>query len=79
MYNNYEKFLLAGDFNTEDEHEALTTFLSEQNAKKLVKEKTCFKSIKNPSRIDLLVTNAPLSFQGTTTLSVGLSGFHKRQ
>ena len=77
VYSNYDKFLLAGDFNTEEEHEALKSFLFERNAKNLVKEKTCFKSITNPSCIDLFVTNSPQSFQGTTTMAVGLSDFHK--
>ena len=40
VYSSYDKFLLAGDFNTEEEDEALNNFLFERNAKNLVKEKT---------------------------------------
>ena len=48
-YSSYEKVLLAGDFNIDVEEEILEEFLFEQNIKNLVKEKTCFKSIENPS------------------------------
>ena len=77
VYSNYDKFLLAGDFNMEDKETVLSDFLFEYKAKNLVKEKTCFKSIENPSCIDLFITNSFRSFQNTTTLSTGLSDFHK--
>ena len=76
-YSGYEKILLAGDFNTENEEEILQDFLFEQNMKNLVKEKTCFKSVENPSCIDLFLTNTAASFQDTTTVTTGLSDFHK--
>ena len=44
---------------------------------KLVKEPTCFKSIDNPSCIDHFLTNSPQSFQNTSTITTGLSDFHK--
>ena len=76
-YSGYEKILLAGDFNIENEEEILQDFLFEQNMKNLVKEKTCFKSFENPSCIDLFLTNTAASFQNTTTITTGLSDFHK--
>ena len=76
-YNSYEKVLLAGDFNIDKGEEVLEDFLFEQNFKNLVKDKTCFKSIENPSSIDLFLTNGPLSYQNTTTVATGLSDFHK--
>ena len=39
QYSSYDKFLLAGDFNMEEDDEALHNFLYERNAKNLVKEK----------------------------------------
>ena len=42
-----------------------------------MKESTCFKSANNPSCIDLFLTNSRNSFQSTTTVSTGLSDFHK--
>ena len=45
VYSNYEKFLLAGDFNVEEEKSCLNNFLFEYNAKNLVKEMTCFNAV----------------------------------
>ena len=77
VYSNYDKFLLTGDFNMEEEETCISDFLFEYNAKNLVKDKTCFKNIDNPSCIDLFITNCSKSFQNTTTVSSGLSDFHK--
>ena len=63
VYSNYEKFLSAGDFNVQEEDDSLKEFLDEFNAKNLVKDKTCFKSLDNPSCIDLFITNSYQSFQ----------------
>ena len=46
---NYEKFLLASDFNAEDFEPSLSEFLYGYMAQNIVKEKTCFKSLQNPS------------------------------
>ena len=43
----------------------------------MVKDKTCFKSLDNPSCIDLFITNSYQSFQNTTTVCTGLYDFHK--
>ena len=43
----------------------LKEFLYEYKAKNLVKQNTCFKSINNPSCIDLFLTNCHESFQNT--------------
>ena len=52
-------------------------FLNLYNLKNIVKDKTCFKSLKNPSGIDLFLTNCNISFQYPTLLSVGISDHHK--
>ena len=78
VYNqSYEKFLLVGDFNAEDTEPCLSQFLYQYEAKNIVKDKTCFKSICHPTCIDLFLTNCSRSFQNTTTISTGLSDFHK--
>ena len=77
VYSNYEKFLLAGDFYVQEEDDSLKEFLDEFNAKNLEKDKTCFKSLDNPSCIDLIITNSYQSFQKTTTVYTGLSDFHQ--
>ena len=74
---HYEKFILPGDFNAEDKEPILNEFLYQYDAKNIVKDKICFKSIENPSCIDLIITNSRNSFQNTTVISTGLSDFHK--
>ena len=54
IYNNDEKVLLVGDFN--QEHYIKPFFYGHQLIN-LVKEKTSFKNMQNPSCIDLLLTN----------------------
>ena len=56
-YSSYEKRLLIGDFNTETSEPRIDSFIYEHDLQNLVKEKTCFKSVENPSCIDLILTN----------------------
>ena len=78
IYNDsYGKFLLLGDFNSEETEPCLDSFLYEYEAKNLVKENTCYKNPENPSCIDLFLTNSSNSFQHTTVISTGLSDCHK--
>ena len=65
------------DFNTEESEPCLSQFLFEINAKNIVKEPTCCKSLSKPICTDLVVTNSSSSFQNTKTLSMGLSDFYK--
>ena len=73
----YDKFLLTGDFNTQEHEQTLKSFLYQHDSKNLVKENTCVKSIENPSCIDLFITNSPRSFQNTSAINFGNSDFHK--
>ena len=78
MYSKfYERFMLIGDFNAEEWEPCLLQFLFEMNAKNIVKEATCYKSLSNASCIDLVITNSASSFQNTKEISTGLSAFHK--
>ena len=43
----------------------------------LIKEPTCFKSVSNPSCIDLILTNQKFSFKNTSILETGISDFHR--
>ena len=74
---NYDNFLLSGDFNAEESEPILSSFIFEYNAYCLVKEKTCFKNPNNPSCIDLFITNNKHSFKNTTTVCTGASDVHK--
>ena len=69
--------MLVGDFNAEESEPCLAQFLFEIKAKITVKEPTCFKSLSNPSYIDLVITNSFFNFQNTKAISTHLSDFHK--
>ena len=43
----------------------------------LIKDHTYFKSVKNPSCVDLILINMPKSFQNSMVIETGLSDFHK--
>ena len=73
----YDKFILAGDFNAEEKEIIMSNFLGTYGLESLVKENTCFKSIDNPSCIDLFLTNSYNSFQHTAVLASGLSDCHE--
>ena len=55
----------------------MENFLNDHDLKYLIKKPTCFKNVENPSCIDHFLTNSPRSFQNSSTLSTGLSDFHK--
>ena len=74
---NYEKFLLIGDFSSEDYEIEISSFLNNHETKNIVKEKTCVKSVLNSLCVDLFNTNSPKSFQHTHSFPFGLSSHHK--
>ena len=53
------------------------SFLYQHDLTNLVKKGTCYKNPRNPSCIDLYLTNSPLSFQNTSSVFTGISDFHK--
>ena len=78
IYSKFDnKYMLIGDFNADGSEPCLSQFRFEINAKNIVKEPTCFKSLSNPSCIDLVITNSSSNFQNTKAISTGLSDFHK--
>ena len=66
-YSSYEKRLLIRDFSTEISEPCIDSFIYEHDLHNLVKEKTCFKSVENPSCIDLILKNTAMAFQKTTS------------
>ena len=62
-YSKYDKFLVAGDINMDENDEEVKDFLHQFDAKCLVKDPTCFKSRTNPTTVDHFITNAPRLFQ----------------
>ena len=73
----YDKILLAGDFNAEENELILSNFMQLYDLRNLVKENTCFKSVENPSCVDLFLTNCSRAFQNTSAISTGISDVHK--
>ena len=73
----YDNIILLGDFNSECTEHHMAEFCSIFYLTSLIKDKTCFKSLDNPSCIDLILTNRPQSFQNSSVIETGLSDFHK--
>ena len=73
----YERVLLVGDFNAEETEVTLGNFMELYDLRNLVKGNTYFKSVQNPSCVDLFLTNCSNSFQNTIVLSTGISDCHK--
>ena len=74
---SYDNIILLGDFNSQPQEYEMKEFCDTYNLNNLVNEPTCFKNILNPSKIDLILTNKPRSFQGNTVLETGISDHHK--
>ena len=64
-------------FNTETSEPRIDSLIYEHDLQNLVKAKTCFKGVENPSCMDLILTNNAMAFQNTATIFTGLSDFHK--
>ena len=74
---NYDNLLLMGDFNVNTSELNMRDFCDSYGFKSLIKVATCFKHPENPSCIDLILTNDPLSFQSSGVIETGLSDFNK--
>ena len=75
--SKYDKFIVLWDFNAETSNPTISEFCATYNLKNLIKEPTYFKSLKNPTCIDLILTNRPKCFQNSNVFETGLSDFHK--
>ena len=74
---NYDNMLLVGDFNSEMEEENMTDFCDIYNLQNLIKYPTCFKSVQNPTSINMNLTNRCVCFQNTCTIQTGISDHQK--
>ena len=75
--SKYENFIVMGDFNVECSNAYLDNFCQCYNLESINREPTCFKSLTNPSYIDLILTNRPNLFYHSKVIETGLSDFHK--
>ena len=72
-----DNIIILGDFNCETNEPVMKDFCDIYSLKNLITEPTCFKSIVNPSSIDLILTNRSQSFQNSQVVETGLSDHHK--
>ena len=63
MLGKYENILIIGDFNSTQNELCMRDFCETYSLENLIKEPTCYKNPKNPSSIDVMLTNTPNSFQ----------------
>ena len=77
LSKEYKKLILTKDFNMTTSNPILSQFLNTFALSPLNIYSTCFKNSKNPSFIDLLLTNFKLSFMKTNVFETGISDHHK--
>ena len=77
LSNKDEKFILTGDLNMTTSNPILRQFLDTFALLPLNIDPTCFKNSKNPSCIDVLVTNFKPSIIKTNVFETGISDHHK--
>ena len=77
LSNKYEKLILMGDFNMTTINPILSQTLDTFTLSPLNIDPACFKNSKNPSFIDLLLTNFKSSFTETNVFETGISDHQK--
>ena len=73
----YDNYIVIDDFNIEAGNKEMSSVCDTFDLASLIKEPTCYKNPDNPSCIDLILTNKPLSFQNSYVAETGLSDFHR--
>ena len=72
LSSKYDNFILLVDFNSCMEDSPMKTFGEFYKLRNLIKEPTCLKNPENPTCIDLILTNMPLSFKNTYVIETEL-------
>ena len=72
-----DNYIFIGDFNIEADSTEMSSFCETFDLTSFMKEPTCYKNPDNPSCIDLILINKPLSFQNSCVSETGLSDFHR--
>ena len=65
------------DFNVEVENRDMEEFCKNYNLKSLIRVPICYKNPKNPSCVDLMLTNSQRNFQSSCAIETGLSDFRR--
>ena len=69
--------MLVGDFNAQFGEKCFDDFLFQHGLRSVNDRPTCYKNPDEPSCIDFILTNSPLSFHKSNCLFTGLSDCHK--
>ena len=77
ILSRYLLSIILGRFNTETSEPRIDSLIYQHDLQNLVKAKTCFKGVENPSCIGLTLTNNAMAFRNTTTIFTDSSDFHK--
>ena len=73
----YDNYIVIDEFNIEADSKEMSSFCDTFDLTSIIKKPTCHKNSDNPSCIDLILTNKPLSFQNACVPETGLSDFHR--
>ena len=73
----YDNCIVIGDFNIEADSKEMSSFCDTFDLTSLIKEPTCNKNPDNPSCIDLILINKPISFQNSCVAETGLFDFYR--
>ena len=76
-HQTYNKFFLIGYFNAEDTEPCLSQFLFEYDAKNIVSEKQALKVKTSLAVLTFLLQILLIVFKVHSTITTGLSDFHK--
>ena len=57
--SKHDNFILLKDFNSPPREQLIRDFCHVYNCQNIIKDKTCFKNPRNPSCVDLFITNRP--------------------
>ena len=77
LYSSAYNYIVIGDFNIEVDSKEMSSFCDTFDLTSLIKEPTCYKNPDNPSCIDVILTNKPLSFQNSCVAETGLFDFRR--
>jgi hypothetical protein len=69
---------IVGDLNVNFQNKCheLSELIDTYNLKNIIKGPTCFKSVKNPTLLDVIITNKPKSISGHLNFNIGMSDCH---
>ena len=73
----YDNIILLGDFNVAIWDDTMNDFCQMYRLVNLINEPTHYKNAKNPSSIDMILTNPKSCFHDSITIETGLSDHHK--